>query len=89
VNLQFILLHDRARPYPSHELVLGDELTGRLNQNRKDLERAAPQGNMDSPRPQLTPLEIYLPSVKLVYQVSALFPRMRVSSMNLPGTLGI
>jgi hypothetical protein len=82
VNLEFILLDDRTRPDTCHELVLGDELTSRLNQHREDLERAAPQGNRDSPRPQFTPLEIHLPSVQLVYQVSTPFPRMRVSSMN-------
>jgi hypothetical protein len=42
VNLELIFLDDHARPHSSHELVLGDELTGRLNQNRKDLERAVP-----------------------------------------------
>jgi len=77
VNLDLIFLDDRARPYTSHELVLGDELTGRLNQNRKDLERAVPQGNRDSTRPQFTPSEIHLPPFELVYQTSALFRHVR------------
>jgi hypothetical protein len=67
VNLELIVLDDRTWPYPSHELVLRDELTGRLNQNGKDLESAASQGNGDSMRPQFTPGEIYLPTVELVY----------------------
>jgi hypothetical protein len=72
MNLERILLDDGALPYTSHELVLSDELTGRLNENRKDRERSAPHRNRDSARPQFTPREIYLPSVKNVHHVSAL-----------------
>jgi hypothetical protein len=77
VNLELIFLDCRVRPYTRHELVLADDLTSRLKQNRKDLERAAPQGNRDSTRPQFTPGEIYLPPVELVYQASALFRHVR------------
>jgi hypothetical protein len=77
VNLERICLDDRARPHTSHELVLGDELTARLRQNRKDLERAAPEGNRDSMRAQFMPREIQLPPVKLVHQVLALFRHAR------------
>jgi hypothetical protein len=73
VNLQLILLNHRARPDASHEFVLGDEFTGRLNQSRKDLERTVPQRNGDSLGPQFTPPEIYLPSVKFVHYLSAVF----------------
>jgi hypothetical protein len=77
MNLELVFLDRRIRPYTCHELVLGDELTGRLNQNRKDLERAVPQGNGNATRPQLTPGEIHLPPVELVYQASALFRHAR------------
>jgi hypothetical protein len=58
VNLERILLDDPARPYAPHKLVPGDYLTGRLYQNREDLERAAPHRNWDSARPQFTAREI-------------------------------
>jgi len=64
------LLHDRARPHPSHELVLGDQLTGRLHQHCKDLERAAPQRErglhacaVHAGRDQLPTRQIRIPSL--------------------------
>jgi hypothetical protein len=42
VNLKRTFLDDRARPNPAEDLVLGDELTGRLSQNLDDVECAAP-----------------------------------------------
>lgn len=74
MNLELILLNHRARPDArGHEFVLGDEFTGRLNQSRKDLERTVPQRNGGTLGPQFTPPEIYLPSVKFVHYLSAVF----------------
>jgi hypothetical protein len=71
--LERIFLDDRARPDASHELVLGDEFTGRLDQHCKDLQRSAPQRNRNSTGPQFTPSEIQLPPATLVYRVWAVF----------------
>src|ERR1700693_772465 len=40
VKLKCIVLDNRARPYATREIVLGDELAGRANQNFDDVERA-------------------------------------------------
>jgi hypothetical protein len=58
MNLERILLNDRARPYTPHDVVPGDDLTGRLHQNREDLERTASQGNGNSTHPQFIAREI-------------------------------
>jgi hypothetical protein len=67
MKLERIVLHDRARPYATHEVVLGDELTGRPNQNLDDFERAPPDRDRNSTRSQFTPSEIHLPLARLVY----------------------
>src|ERR1700716_3587597 len=72
VKLQRIVLHDRARPYASREIVLGDELTGGLNQNLDDFERASPDRDRHSTRSQLAPSEINFPLAQLIHQSSAL-----------------
>jgi hypothetical protein len=42
VDLKRTFLDDRARPNAADDLVLGDELAGRLSQNLDDVECAAP-----------------------------------------------
>jgi hypothetical protein len=42
VKMERIVLYDRARPCTSRDVVLGDKLTCRLNQNLDDFERATP-----------------------------------------------
>jgi hypothetical protein len=50
MKLKRIVLYDRARPYASQEVILGDKLTCRLNQNLDDFERAPPDRNGHSTR---------------------------------------
>jgi hypothetical protein len=72
VKMERIVLYDRARPCTSREVVLGDELTCRLNQNLDDFERATSDRDRYSMRSQFTPSEIELPLARLVHQLSAL-----------------
>jgi hypothetical protein len=66
VNLQGILPDDRARPYPVHEFLLGDEFTGRLDQNLGDLERTHSYGYKAPAQTQFAPNEIGFPVTTLV-----------------------
>src|SRR5271168_1903830 len=77
VNLKRTFLDDRARPNLAHDLVLGDELTGRPSKNLDDVEGAAPQRDRSSMRPQLTPREVHLPRPRIVIQSSALCRQSR------------
>jgi hypothetical protein len=70
VKLERIVLYDRARPYASREVVLGDKLTCRLNQNLNDFERAAPDRDGHSTHSQFTPSKIDLPLAPLIHQSS-------------------
>src|SRR3979490_2992549 len=83
MKLELISLYDRARPYASREVVLGDKLTGRLNQNLDNFECAASDRDWHSTRSKFTPREINLPLARLVHQLSALCahsrPRFRIS----------
>jgi hypothetical protein len=83
VDLKLVFLDDRAWPRASHKLVFSNELTGRLHQDRKDLERSAPQRNEDPTRAQFTPRKVNLPPAKLVHQVSTLFRHAREAFRNL------
>jgi hypothetical protein len=62
VDLERILRYNSARPHATHEVVLGDEFAGRLNENLNDLERTAANGNRDPARAQLAPGEVDLPT---------------------------
>jgi hypothetical protein len=77
VKLKCIVLYDCARPYSSREVVLGDKLTCRLNQNFDDFERAAPDRDGHSTRSQFAPSEIDLPLVQLIHQSSVLCAHSR------------
>jgi hypothetical protein len=77
VNLKRTFLDDRAHPNPAHDLVLGDELTGRPSENLDDVEGAAPQRDRSSMRPQFTPCEVQLPRPRIVIQSSALCRQSR------------
>jgi hypothetical protein len=77
--MERIVLYDRARPCTSREVVLGDELTCRLNQNLDDFERATRDRDRYSMRSQFTPSEIELPLARPVYQLSTLWPLFRIS----------
>src|SRR5271156_3311337 len=72
VNLKLTFLDDRARPNLAHDLVLGDELTGRPSENLDDVEGAAPQRDRNSMRPQFTPREVHLPRSRIVIQSATL-----------------
>src|SRR5258708_18483146 len=72
VKLKCIVLDNRARPYATREIVLGDELAGRANQNFDDVERATADRDGSSTGPQFTASKIDLPLTRLVHQSSAL-----------------
>jgi hypothetical protein len=72
VKLKRIVFYNHARPYTSREVVLGDKLTCRLNQNLDDFERATPDRDRHSTRSQFAPSEIDLPLAQLIHQMSAL-----------------
>jgi hypothetical protein len=72
MKLERIVLYDRARPHALHEVALGDELTGRPNQNLDYFERAAPDRDRNSARSQFTSSEIDLPLARFIHQSSAL-----------------
>jgi hypothetical protein len=57
MKLESVVLHRRARPNAIHEVVLGDELAGRLNQNLDDLERATADRDGNPTRSQLAASE--------------------------------
>ncbi|HJZ15527.1 MAG TPA: hypothetical protein VJ251_08765, partial [Stellaceae bacterium] len=65
------VLDNRARPYATREIVLGDELAGRANQNFDDVERATADRDGSSTGPQFTASNIDLPLTRLVQQSSA------------------
>jgi hypothetical protein len=67
MKLEGIVLDDRARPYAIHEVSLGNELAGRLNQDLKDFKRAAADRDEKSMCSQFTPGEINLPLARLVH----------------------
>ena len=72
MKLERIVLHDRARPYASREVVLGNKFTCRLNQNLDNFERATPDRDRHTTRTQFAPSEIDLPLAQLIHQSSAL-----------------
>jgi len=67
VNVECTLADHRARPHPLHHMVLGDELGGRLHQDRDDLEGPAAERHGNPARPQLAPAEIDLPLLIRIY----------------------
>src|ERR1700730_3999476 len=86
MKLERIVLYDHARPDASREVLLGDKLTCRLNQNLDDFERATPDRDRHSTRSQLAPSEIDLPLAHLIHQSSALCahsqPLFRISHVS-------
>jgi hypothetical protein len=72
VKLESIVFYDGARPNTSREVILGNELARRLNQNLDDLERASPDRDRHATRSQFAPSEIDLPLAQLIHQFSAL-----------------
>src|ERR1700740_2952462 len=71
VKLKCIVLDNRARPYATREIVLGDELAGRANQNFDDVECATADRDGSSTGQQFTASKIDLPLTRLVHQSSA------------------
>src|SRR5260370_4803723 len=67
VKLKCIVLDNRARPYATREMVLGDELAGRANQNFDDVECATADRDGSSTGPQFTASQIDLPLTRLVH----------------------
>src|ERR1700738_2946614 len=60
VNLNRVLLDDPAPDAP-HQVILADELAGRLNQNADDFKRAVADRNRHAIRPEFALAEVYLP----------------------------
>ena len=60
-----------ARPHPFHQIVLGDELVGRLHQDRDDLEGPAAERHGNPARPQLPPTEVDLPLIARIDEIAA------------------
>jgi hypothetical protein len=71
MKLKGIVLYDRARPHAIHEVVLGDELATRLNQNLDDFEREIPDRDGNPSGAQFTLGKINLPLARLVHQFCA------------------
>ena len=72
MNLKRTFLDDRARPNAADDLVLGDQLAGRLRQNLDDFECAASQRDRNSLRPQFTPRAVHLPPSRIQIRLSTL-----------------
>ncbi len=75
-----------ARPHPFHQMVLGDELAGRLHQNCDDLEGPAAERHGNPTRPQLTPAKVDLPLIARIDQIGACFghpfsPRLKLGAV--------
>jgi hypothetical protein len=87
VKLERVVLHDQARPYTSHEVVLGDKLTGRLNQNFDDFEGATSDRDRHSTRSQFAPSEIDLPLARFIHQSSALRGHVAAPPQDISGLL--
>src|SRR5262249_25169116 len=78
-----ILPNGEPRPDASHQVILGNELTSRLNQDFQDLERAAAKNNGSVARPQLASTGIDLPrsaSVDNTWVYSSGHPASRMQS---------
>jgi hypothetical protein len=67
VDLKRVVLDDGPRPDAFHELVLGDELARRANEDFQDFERSASDWDRNPTRPQFAPTKINLPFVGLVH----------------------
>src|SRR3984893_2195117 len=78
MKLERIVLYDHARPDASREVLLGDKLTCRLNQNLDDFERATPDRDRHSTLSQFAPSEIDLPLAQLIHQSLALCAHSRL-----------
>src|SRR5258705_10953224 len=87
VKLKCIVLDNRARPYATREIVLGDELAGRANQTFDDVECATADRDGSSTGPQFTASKIDLPLTRLVHQSSALRRHIAAPSQDISGLL--
>jgi hypothetical protein len=85
VKLKCIVLDNRARPYVTREIVFGDELAGRVNQNFDDVERATADRDGNSTGPQFTASKIDLPLTRPVYQSPALRCHIVAPSQDISG----
>ena len=69
VNVERTFADDGTRPHPFHQMVLGDELGGRLYEDRDNLEGPAAERHRDPTRPQLPPAEVDLPLLVRIDQI--------------------
>src|SRR6267154_5876267 len=83
VKLKCIVLDNRARPYATREILLGDEFASRANQNFDDVECATADRDGSSTGPQFTASKIDLPLTRLVYQSSALRRHIAAPSQDI------
>ena len=73
MNVDRAFADDGARPHPFHQMVLGDELAGRLHQDRDDLEGPAAERHGNSARPEFPPAEVDLPLIACIDQICSCF----------------
>src|SRR5271165_2165652 len=69
MHLERVFLDDRARPNSAHQIVFGDELSSRPDQNLDDLERTSPDGNARAASTQFPPHKIDFPSLRFVNEL--------------------
>jgi hypothetical protein len=79
VNVERTFADDRARPHPFHHMVLGDELGGRLYEDRDDLEGPAAERYGNPARPELAPAEVDLPLIARIDQIGACFRHLALA----------
>jgi hypothetical protein len=69
VNLKRIIPDDGAWPDALHQIIFGDKLTSRPDQDLDDLKRTVAEGYGRTARPKLTSAEIDLPWLARVDQI--------------------
>jgi hypothetical protein len=79
VDVERTLADDRARPHPFHHTVLGDELGGRLYEDRDDLEGPAAERHGNPARPEFPPTEVDLPLIAGIDQIGACFRHLALA----------
>jgi hypothetical protein len=66
LGLQSIFLDNCARPYAVHQIILVDQLAGRLDQRLDDFERPAANVSWNAIQPHLAAREVDFPRAEPV-----------------------
>lgn len=69
MHLERVFLDNRARPNSAHQILFGDELSSRPDENLDNLERTAPDGNARAASTQFPPRKIDFPSLRFVNEL--------------------